>query len=197
MRNPKEFLTDFITAAEFLHTRNRQALGDTIRYRTRWAVTRWNSEDDREQRLIYRPGLALEMFGHFPQFSLIPGNLMLNEGLNNLLTHICAASGTKWDSGNAYLGVGTSSSAAAATDTGLVGTAVYKGMMASFPTYGTSQKATWKSEYLSAEANQAWEEYTLSNSNSNSGSNLNRKCSSQGTKSSGQVWELTLDITFS
>jgi hypothetical protein len=137
------------------------------------------------------------MFGGFPQFSLIPGNLMLNEGLNNLMTHICAASGTKWDSSNAYLGVGTSSSAAAATDTGLVGTAVYKGMMASFPTYGTSQKATWKSEYTTSEANQAWEEFSLSNSNSNSGSNLNRKVSAQGTKASGQTWELTLDITFS
>lgn len=189
-------LSDFAKAYELVRAQRQNRITDVIRYRTVWGIARWNSEEDRAQKRVYLPGLALEMFGR-PQFSMIYGNLMLNEGLNNMLTHICASSGTKWDSTNAYLGTGTTSTAAAATDTGLLGSPVYKGMMASFPTYGTSQKATWKSEFTSAEANQAWEEFTVSNSNSNSGSNLNRKCSSQGTKASGQTWELTLEITFS
>lgn len=189
-------LSDFIKAHELVKAKRLNQITDFIQYKTVWGIARWNSEEDRDRKLVYTHGLALEMFGR-PQFSSIYGNLMLNEGLNNMLTHICASSGTKWDSSNAYLGTGTSATAAAATDTGLLGSPVYKGMMASFPTYGTSQKATWKSEFLSAEANQAWEEFTVSNSNSNSGSNLNRKCSSQGTKVSGQTWELTLEITFS
>jgi len=37
----------------------------------------------------------------------------------------------------------------------------------------------------------------VANGNSDSAVNLNRKVSSQGTKISGQIWELTLEITLS
>jgi hypothetical protein len=63
-----------------------------------------------------------------------------------------------------------------------------------FPTYGSSQLAVWKSTFLSADANNAWKEFSVRNGAS-ADKNLNRKVSDQGTKTSGQTWILTLTIT--
>lgn len=127
------------------------------------------------------------------------GNLLLNEGINELLTLACGTGATKFDATNAYLGVGDSNSAAAATQTGLQAATnkLYKAMDSSYPTYGSSQKITFKATFGSSDANFAWEEFSVANGNSDTAKNLNRKVSSQGTKSSGQIWELTLEITLS
>jgi hypothetical protein len=129
----------------------------------------------------------------------IDGNIMLNEGINELWTLVCSSSGTKFDNSNAYLGVGDSSTAENATQTGLQAAVnkLYKAMDGGYPTYGTSQKATWRSTFAGGEANFGWNEFTVANGNSDSAVNLNRKVSAQGTKVSGQVWELTLEITLS
>ena len=131
------------------------------------------------------------------EVSEIDGNVMLNEGINELWRLACSASGTVFSNANAYLGVGTDATAAGATDTGLIGTTAYVGMESGYPTYGTSQKATWKSSFGAAVGNHAWAEFTVGNADSNGGVNLNRKVSAQGTKTSGQTWELTLEITLS
>jgi hypothetical protein len=49
----------------------------------------------------------------------------------------------------------------------------------------------------SADANYAWQEFTVANASSGTGKNLNRKVSNQGTKASGQTWTLDLAITLS
>lgn len=125
-------------------------------------------------------------------------NMLLNGGINQLWTILCSSGGTKFDAANAYLGVGDSSVAEAATQTDLQAATnkLRKAMDASFPTYGTSQKATWKSTFGGTDANYAWNEFIVANAASG-GTALNRKVSSQGTKTSGQTWELTLDITLS
>lgn len=126
------------------------------------------------------------------------GNELTNAGINNLLTHICSASGTKWDNTNAYLCVGDSSTAFAAAQTDLQAATnkLRKAMDASYPTYGTSQKAVWRSTFTALEANFDWNEFAVANA-STGGTILNRKVSSQGAKTSGQTWELTLEITLS
>lgn len=166
--------------------------------KTAWRIGRWASEADKKTGRIYSKEEAMKLFG-CPQFTEIEGNLLLNEGINELWTILCSATGTKFDNTNAYLGVGDSSAAENATQTGLQAATnkLYKAMEASYPTYGTSQKATWKSSFGSAEANFAWNEFTVANGNSDASKNLNRKVSSQGTKTSGQTWELTLEITLS
>jgi len=131
---------------------------------------------------------------------LFGGNVLLNEGINELWTIACSASsGTKFDNSNAYLGVGDSSTAEDAAQTGLqaVTNKFYKAMDASYPTYGTAQKATWVSTFESADANFDWRVFTVANGNSDSAINLNRKVSSQGTKVSGQQWELVFEISLS
>lgn len=125
------------------------------------------------------------------------GNLLLNEGINELWTILCSAGGTKFDNTNAYIGVGNSTDAAAAAQTGLQGgSTAYKGMDASYPTYGTSQKATFRATFGAAEGNFAWEEWTVANGNSDAAKNLNRKVESLGTKSGGS-WQLTVEISLS
>lgn len=127
------------------------------------------------------------------------GNLLLNEGINELWTIVAGTGGTLFDNSNAYIGVGDSSTAAAASQTGLQASSnkAYVAMDALYPTYGTSQKATWRSTFDASTGNFAWEEITVANGNSDSGKNLNRKVQAMGTKASPGVWTVTLEITLS
>lgn len=129
--------------------------------------------------------------------SKFDGNVLLNEGIDELCSLIATTGGTLWNAANAYLGVGNGITAEAPTDTGLLGASkLYKAMDGTYPQIG-SQKVTWRSTFTSGEANFAWEEFTVANSGSDAGDNLNRKTSTEGTKTAGQTWELTLEITFS
>lgn len=161
-----------------------------------WKIDRWASEEDRRRGVVYSEEEAARLFGA-SQFTEARGNRLLKEGINALFTHICSSSGTKWDNSNARLGVGDNPAAEDSNQNGLQAAVnkLWKGMMAGFPTYGTSEKATWKSEFLGAEANHAWEEFTVVNAADDSGDNLNRKVDSQGTKQVDQVWELSLEIS--
>jgi hypothetical protein len=122
----------------------------------------------------------------------------LNSGINELWTILCSSGGTKFDNTNAQLGVGDSNTAEAATQTDLQATTnkAYVGMMSGYPTYGTNQMATWKASFDANTANYAWNEFVVRNG-ATALKCLNRKVSAQGTKTSGQVWELTLQITLS
>ena len=126
-------------------------------------------------------------------------NLLLNEGINELWTLVCGTGATKFDSANAYIGAGDSDTAASAAQTGLQAASnkLYKAMDGGYPTYGSSQKATWRSTFGTSEANWAWEEITVANGNSDSADNLNRKVQSMGTKTSAYARTATLDITLS
>ena len=125
------------------------------------------------------------------------GNLLLNEGINELFTLICGTGATKWDNSNARLGVGNSNTAASATQTALLGGSTeIKAMDGSYPTFGTSQKATFRATFGSSEGNFAWEEWSLDNGASALKS-LNRKVSSLGTKVSGTTWVFTVEVSLS
>lgn len=130
--------------------------------------------------------------------SLIDGNILLNEGINAIWTLSCGGSETAFNNANARLGVGDSAAAEAATQTDLQAGSnkLYKAMDVGYPTFGTLQKGTWKATFGSAEANYAWNEFSVDNGAA-ALKNLNRKVSAQGTKTAGQTWALTLDITIS
>lgn len=126
-------------------------------------------------------------------------NIALNEGLQVLIGLIAGiGSETAWNNANAYLGVGDSNAAENATQTGLQAATnkLWKAMDATYP-QRTNQMCDWRATFGSADANYAWEEYTVVNASSDTGKNLNRKCSSKGTKASGESWVLSLQITFS
>lgn len=142
---------------------------------------------------------ALKRFnGEHISRSAVTGNLLLNEGINALWTLAAGGSETAYNNANAEVGVGDSSSAEAATQTDLQAATnkLFKAMDGGYPTYGTAQKITFRSTFGGSEANYAWNEFSVRNGNT-ANKNLNRKVSAQGTKTSGQTWQVTLEITLS
>lgn len=164
---------------------NNKNLKEQFKESAIWCITKYASEADK------KIGKVLDRVK-------IDGNALVNEGINELLTILgSAGSGTKYDNTNAYLIVGTGSGATDPSDTEATFTAgVKQGMEDGYPTYGTDQKITWKASYDGDTANQDWKEFGVLNAETD-GNLLNRKVSDQGTKTSGQVWDLELEITLS
>jgi hypothetical protein len=134
-----------------------------------------------------------------PPESVFEGNVLLNEGINNVLWPLVlnTASPSPYDNANARIGVGDGTTAATASQTGLQGTnKTFKGMDTGYPSSG-SQKATWQSTFTGTEANHGWQEFTVVNAVDDTGDNLNRRVSDQGSKAEGQEWILVLEITLS
>jgi len=136
-------------------------------------------------------------YGKPYEISSFKKNLLLNEGINAMWTLIAGGSETAYNATNARLGVGDSSTAEDASQTGLLGTNQYfKSLDAGYPQYGTNQKYVARATFGGTEANFTWNEFTIDNG-STANKNMNRKVSAQGTKTSGQTWVLTLEITLS
>ena len=154
---------------------------EVIRRKVRWIIEKYKNRED------YRKGKPYEV-------KVIDGNILLNEGINEMWRLICGGTATAFD-GTSQIGVGDGTTAEDATQTDLVGTnTAYVTVDSDYPTYGTNQKAVWKATFDENTGNFAWNEFTVKNS---AGINLNRKVSSQGTKASGQVWTVTLEVTLS
>ena len=159
-------------------------LKDKGTFKKRWTIERFASQADFDKGNCYKK-------------SVVNHNLLVNEGINELWTLICAATGIRYDNTNAFLIVGTGVGAANAADTQATFTAgVTKAMEDGYPTYGTDQKATWRAIYAAGDANQLWNEFGVLNAATGE-QLLNRLVSAQGTKTAGQVWQLTFTITLS
>ena len=162
---------------------------ETISSKT-WDVTatveKWDAEAD------HLAGLPAD------DVVAVKDNLLLNDGINLLLDLLIGAGGTPYNAGNSYIGVGDSTNSAAATQSALEASSnkSFKGMESSFPQVA-GQTVTWKAVWASGDGNFAWNEWTISNSNSDSGTNLNRKVAALGTKAAGSSWTLTVTITVS
>lgn len=101
---------------------------------------------------------------------------------------------TGFDNANAHIGVGNSVTAFSKTHTDLQGASKYrKAMDGGYPTRATNL-LTFRATYGTSEANFAWEEWGVFNA-STSGTMLNRKVESLGTKPGTQTWQFTVDIT--
>jgi hypothetical protein len=158
---------------------------DKIGYKTEWFIRRYENDMDFAANNPYA-------------VSKIDGNLLLNDGITALLNLLIGAAEDAFNNANSYIGVGDSSTAASASQTDLQASTnkLYKAMEATYPQIA-SQTVTFRSVFASGDANYAWEEFTVCNASSGTGNNLNRKCSSQGTKASGQTWTVDVAITFS
>jgi hypothetical protein len=170
-------------------------LNEKFQYQTRWVVRRY--ADD----AAFAAGVATPVIDGagnlLPAESEIAGNVLLNEGIALLLDLLIGAGGTAYNNANARIGVGESSTAEAASQTGLQGsTLTYRTMETSYPSR-SGQTVTWRAVFGSSEANNAWNEFTVVNAGSDTGTNLNRKVSAQGTKASGQVWTVDISLTIS
>jgi hypothetical protein len=146
-----------------------------------------------------RPTPVIDPEGReLPAVSEFEGNLLLNEGIAELLDLLCGlGSPTAYSNANAQIGVGDSSAAEGATQTDLQAASnkTWKAMESGYPSRA-SQTVTFRSVFGSSDANYAWAEFSVRNGGT-ADKNLNRKVSSQGTKASGQTWTVDVAVTIS
>lgn len=110
---------------------------------------------------------------------------------------------TFFNNGNAAVGVGDSSTAAAATQTDLQAASnkLRKAMEATYPTHtdGTSSGAAsivFRSLFGTSDANWVWNEWGVFNSpTAATGRMLNRKVENLGTKTSAASWTFTVTLS--
>lgn len=128
----------------------------------------------------------------------IEGNLLLNEGITSLLTLLIGGSETAFNNANAHIGIGDGTTAAAATQTGLVGTnKTYRPMDATYPQI-VGQTVTFRSTFGPTFGNHAWREFTAANGNSDTAKNLNRLVEVPlRNKVAPDTWVISLQVTIS
>lgn len=129
---------------------------------------------------------------------VIGENLLTNYGINSIIwPGVAGGTYTAMSNANARLGVGDSTTAAAASQTDLQAATnkTYQAMDATYPTYGSSQQIVFRATFGGSSANYSWQEFI--SDNGTAGHAMNRLVSNQGTKTSGQSWQLTLTITLS
>lgn len=104
----------------------------------------------------------------------IPGNLLLNEGVNLLWNLVAGntSAGAPFNHENSYIGVGNNNGGTTgptAGDTGLAATSkkMYMKMDPGYPIAGENQKIVFRSTFLPGVACFEWLEWTVANGNGN------------------------------
>ena len=177
-------------------------LHEHVNWHPVWDIDRFKDPDGEIAYLSKRGRSIAKLNDEFRKqrlgHSRYRGNLLLNSGINVAWGLICGAGGTAFDNTHAYIGVGDSSTAANATQTGIQAATnrLNKAMDATYPLAAASQAEVWRSTFASADANFAWNEIVVSNANDWT-HGLNRLVQTMGTKVSGATWVASLTITLS
>jgi hypothetical protein len=178
-----------------------QAILDNLKYQTKWIIRRYPDQAHfirKEAKDV--PDLTGPPGAMLPAVSVIDHNVLLNAGIQFLLDLAIGGAGNNapYNAGNARLGVGDSSLAANAAQTGLnAATNKAWGTMANGYPSRNNQTVTWQSSFDANTANFGWQEFTIVNAANDDGININRVANNQGTKVEGQVWTLSVAITLS
>lgn len=172
-------------------------------YKTVWNIKGYNFAKNvreiAERQMVAGMSLdeAVQKYGNGGQVieKVVHMNMLLNEGINELLLLLTGGGGVPYNNANTRIGVGDSTTAESAAQTDLQASTnkLYKAMDSGYPQVG-SQQMVVRSTFASAEANFAWNEFTIDNG-SVAAKNLNRKVSAQGTKIAGQTWQVTVTLT--
>lgn len=187
------------------------ACGDPIAINRDWrtlAVVEKFDGDWPEARRVAEPRLAeAAMLGRLVR----PDNLLLIGGGSLLWQYAIGNGGADTarallNNANAFIGVGDTGTAPASTQTDLQASIsasrTYKAMDTSYPLVvfgtsvsGTHNRITFRSTFGPSDANYAWNEWVVKNNGSfGSGTTLNRKADSLGTKVNTATWVLTVTI---
>lgn len=160
------------------------SIHEFARWKPQWRIEKYNGEESNPDNLY--------------ETQDFDGNLLLNEGITQLLNLLVGAAGTNYSNANARIGVGDSATAATPTQTGLIAASnrFWRPMDATFPQV-SGQIVSFRSTFGSAEANFAWNEFTIVNTADDTGQNLCRRVQAMGVKASGTTWVVTVSITIS
>jgi hypothetical protein len=125
-------------------------------------------------------------------------NCLLNEGITALLNLLGGIAETAFSEANARIGVGDSSTAAAAAQTGLQTAGAnhfHQAMDVGYPQVA-NQTVTFRSTFAVGDAQFDWAEITVVNAATDAGDNLNRKVQAMGVKGAIQrVVTVAITIT--
>ena len=162
---------------------------DTVKWLCRFQLSKYYQDIEKyrgreaEFQRLYRPYEVING----------EGNCLLNSGIDEIWDLVCGDSANHFHTAGAQIGVGDSTTTAAATQTDLQAATnkTYKGMDTGYPT-STTQKATFKASFGASDANYTWNEWVVKQSTSSKC--LNRKVESLGTKTGG-TWTLQVDVT--
>lgn len=174
---------------------------DRVSWKAKWRIDKFRDSEDKIAKALQSGMSMIEALRLFKEAYMgkeeWEENVALNVGLQYLIDCICGIGlTTKWDNTNARLGVGSDATAADPSQTDLIDASpTWKAMDATYP-QRSGQVAEWRSTFGSGDANEAWNEYAVDNG-ATAHKLLNRKVESKGTKSSGETWVLSLQITFS
>ncbi|HOM27133.1 MAG TPA: hypothetical protein PKV21_06470 [bacterium] len=171
-----------LETSENLKVKNIKKGTESIKEFPQWTIRKFKSEEDYKKNNPY----AVESF---------EGNLLTEAGADEMSKLCFGTGGTKYAFGNTYLIVGTGTGTESDQDTEATFTNGVK-KLASSITYGTDKKTTIVAVFGPDDANQDWQEFGTLNALT-SGVLLNRKVINKGTKASGDVWELTEEISLS
>lgn len=177
-------LKDFINMIKSAAREGGLSVRERAKWHPKWVIEKYDNDE------VYKAGTpsAVEVYD---------GNLLLNEGITELLTLLVGGGGTAYNNANARIGVGDSSTAEDATQTDLQATTnkLYKAMDATYPQV-SGQTVTFRATFGADDANFAWNEITVDNG-STVAINLNRKVQNMGTKVNPATWVVSLQITIS
>lgn len=183
---------------------------DAVRWRAHWTIDKFDDPTGAIGQAL-EAGADLDAFAdQLIEHVTRDGNLLMYGGASCLwqclLGNGTGTGGqalTFFNNGNAAIGVGDSTTAAAATQTDLQAATnkLRKAMDATYPSHtdGTGSGAatvTFRATFGSSDANFAWQEWIVANSpTAGTGRALNRKVESLGTKASGTTWVFTVTLT--
>lgn len=130
-------------------------------------------------------------------------NLLLNAGIARLEDKFIGAAGQVYDATHSRIGVGNSSTAAAATQTDLQAAAGATNRQFKLCDQGPTRAAqtiTWRATFASGEAQFVWNEWGIDEGTADgttvAATMLNRKVANPGTKGAA-VWVFTVTVTIS
>lgn len=193
---------------------------DSLRWRCDWQIEKYDVSDlkkvdpDVLELLSAEQQLALLVRRGLKPYEVLErhGNLLMYGGAScqwqTLIGNGTTTAGqalTYFNNAQAAIGVGDSTTAAAAGQTNLQAAAnkLRKAMDSTYPQHtdgvvAGSASIVFRSTFGSAEANYAWQEWGVFNSATDAtGRMLNRKVESNGTKAAGSSWTLTVTLGLS
>jgi len=176
---------------------------ESVSWKTHWTIHKFKDPKDQIAALT-RQGISLDkVMQLFPsalrQVEQVEGNVALNTGLQAVINLFAGTgSSTAFSNANSSIGVGDSSTAAAAAQTNLLAATnkAYAVMDSGYPSR-SNQTVTYQATFGSGVANFSWQEFVVNNATNGSGVSLNRKVADKGTKASGETWVVQVSITFS
>lgn len=165
------------------------SMGEKAKWKFAWRIDKYEGEVSPPELDWLKPAETVH----------IDGNMLVNAGIDRLLDLLIAAGGQAYDNTHARIGVGDSSTAAAASQTDLQAAAgsshrQFVTMDATYPSR-SGEVVTWRATFGTTLANFAWNEACIDVGTANGTTittpMLNRKIISAGTKTSAQTWVIT------